>query len=157
MFPKCSAFTASLPTSPTTNSRCKRGCSCGDCDSESDSLGYQGSALWSTDEEDRIKSLKGWWRRSVLDSRTQVRNTTSEGFWWGIVLRFRQGRRGRCCRSFISCSVVVSQPILAVILALNIGFGFSSSRSWKSPVLVPHYHGLLRSLLSPHIVNLFAS
>ena len=54
--------------------------------------------------------------------------------------------------------------ILAVILALNIGFGLTLLLAFmhvhgNPPVPVPHYlpSCLLRSLVSPHIVNLFAS
>ena len=54
--------------------------------------------------------------------------------------------------------------ILAVILALNIGFGLTLLLAFMHihgnfPVPVPHClpSCLLRSLVSPHIVNLFAS
>ena len=73
-----SARPSSFPTPPRTYRRCKRGCSHNDCNSESDGLGNQGPALSSTDEGDaefqrlRIKSLKGWWPRSILVSRTKV-------------------------------------------------------------------------------------
>ena len=71
---KRSAFMALLPTPPRTYRRYKRGC---DYDSESDDSGNQDPVLSSTDEEAyqaQTKSLKGWWRRSVLVSRTKVRH-----------------------------------------------------------------------------------
>ena len=71
---KPSAFMALLPTPPRTYRRYKRGC---DYDSESDDSGNQGPVFSSTDEETyqaQTKSLKGWWRRSVLVSRTKVRH-----------------------------------------------------------------------------------
>jgi len=55
------------------------------------------------------KSLKKWWQRSVLVSRTKVGDGMSEGFGWGIPLGY-QGGSWRCS-SFVSCFIVVLQPL----------------------------------------------
>jgi len=103
IFAKRSAFTASLPTPPRKYRRCKRECSHGDCDSESNDLGNQGPELSSTDEED----TQFQWLRTSGDEVSQrvtmkswlagVRDTISEGFGSGIsrrkgltLLTFRQ-------------------------------------------------------------------
>jgi len=62
---KRSVFTASLPTPPRTYGRCKRGCSHGNCDSESDDLGNEGSAFSSTDEDAQFQRLCIKRRRSL--------------------------------------------------------------------------------------------
>jgi len=54
------------------------------------------------------KSLKKWWQRSILVSKTKVGDGMSEGFGSGILLGYR---RSCHCSSFLSCSVVVSQPM----------------------------------------------
>ena len=68
-------------------------------------------------------------------------------------------------RLIIVFGITIAIPnILAVILALNIGFGLTLLLAFMHihgnfPVPVPHClpSCLLRSLVSPHIVNLFAS
>jgi len=73
---KRSASTASLPTPPRTYKRCKRGCSRGDCDSESDDTGNQDSVLSSTDEEDaQFQRSRKKRRRSLSKGDDQ------EAFW----------------------------------------------------------------------------
>jgi len=73
---KRSASTASLPTPPRTYKRCKRGCSRGDCDSESDDLGNQGSVLSSKDKEDAQSQRSRKKRRRSLS-----KGDDEEAFW----------------------------------------------------------------------------
>ena len=113
---KRSAVTASFPTPPRTYRRCKRGCSHNDCDSESDDLGNQGSALLSTDEGDaefrRLRIKRGW---------SLSKGDDQEVFWFAgqkseiecqkdLDDWYRRGGNWRCW-SFVSYSVVVSQSM----------------------------------------------